>query len=144
MSELNRDCLSALLLKQCDPKELGSDALAFVGDGVYGLLVREHLAAEINGRSAELSRRSVELVRCETQARCAKALAGYLTVEEEGVFRRGRNYHTAHSPRRLNAEYHAATGLEALFGYTYLKGDTERLRELFEICMIALDDLSEG
>ena len=58
----------------------------------------------------------------------------HLTEEEEGVFRRGRNYHTSHSPRKSTAAYHTATGLEALFGFLYLSGKIARIRELFAYC----------
>lgn len=56
-----------------------------------------------------------------------------LTQEEEAVYKRGRNAHTSRTPKNATpADYHAATGLEALFGYLYLKGELLRLRELFQ------------
>ena len=62
------------------------------------------------------------------QARRAERILPTLTEEEQEVFRRGRNAHTS----RTGSEYHRATGLEALFGWLYLKGEQNRLRELFE------------
>lgn len=119
----------------CNPREYGSDVLAFVGDGVFGMLVREHLAASSRVHAGELHNRAVAMVRCEAQAEYMQRILPLLTEEEEGVFRRGRNYHSAHTPRKSVAAYRIATGLEALFGYLYLSGNTQRLRELFACCL---------
>ena len=123
-----------LLGMPCDPKKCGSDVLAFVGDGVFGLLVREYLSSQSNAHAAVQHSRAVAMVRCEAQAEYVKRMLPFLTEEEEGVFRRGRNFHTSHSPRKSTAAYHYATGLEALFGYLYLNGNTARIRQLFEYC----------
>jgi ribonuclease-3 family protein len=67
------------------------------------------------------------------QAQAAEKLAGLLREEETAVYKRGRNARSGHSPKSAtSAEYHAATGLEALFGWLYLKGDIQRVKELFE------------
>lgn len=110
-----------------DPRSLSPLALAFVGDGVYGLMVREKLVCEANRPAGALHKLSVSLVRAEAQAAAAKRILPLLTEEELAVYRRGRNAHTA----RTGGEYHSATGLEALFGYIYLSGDIDRLRALF-------------
>lgn len=119
----------------CHPREYGSDVLAFVGDGVFGLMVREYLALNSRVHAGEQHNRAVAMVRCEAQAAYMQRLLPHLTEEEEGVFRRGRNYHTSHTPRKNVAAYRTATGLEALFGYLYLSGNTSRLRELFQYCI---------
>ena len=106
-------------------------ALAFVGDGVYSLFVRERLLAKANRPVGDLHRLAVEAVRAEAQSAAVERLLPVLTEEELAVFKRGRNAHTA----RTGAEYHRATGLESLFGYLYLDGRTDRLRELFALCM---------
>ena len=106
-------------------------ALAFVGDGVYSLFVRERLLAKANRPVGDLHRVAVEAVRAEAQSAAVERLLPVLTEEELAVFKRGRNAHTA----RTGAEYHRATGLESLFGYLYLDGRTDRLRELFALCM---------
>ena len=102
-------------------------ALAFVGDGVYSLLVREHLVGLANRPVGELHRLSVEMVRAEAQSAAIIQLMPLITEEELAVFKRGRNAHTA----RAGAEYHRSTGLEALFGWLYLSGREARARELF-------------
>ncbi len=140
---MERDNCNSLLGLECNPKQCGSDVLAFVGDGVFGLLVREYLASLSNAHAADQHSRAVAMVRCEAQAEYMKRIMPHLTIEEEGVFRRGRNHHTSHSPRKSSAAYHIATGLEALFGYLYLNGEIERLRELFSFCTAVTDDNSE-
>lgn len=110
--------------------------LAFVGDGVYGLMVREWLACEANRPIGELHTRSVKLVCAEAQAAAVGRLLPLLSDEETAVFKRGRNAHTS----RSGNDYHYATGLEALFGYLYLSGQTDRLQELFAFVMEQADE----
>ena len=71
-----------------------------------------------------------------SQAKFSQKLLPHLTEEEQQAYQRGRNAHVNHVPKSASvADYHAATAFEALFGYLYLSGKTERLRELFAICM---------
>jgi len=116
-----------LLPTEIDLRTLSPLTLSFVGDGVYGLMVREHLACQANRPVGGLHKRSVTWVRAEAQAAAIKRLLPELTEPEQAVYRRGRNAHTA----RNDKDYHEATGLEALFGYLYLSGETDRLREIF-------------
>lgn len=110
---------------------LSPSVLAFVGDAVYGLYVREHLAA-VNRPSGELHKLSVELVRASSQAKAFKVIESSLTEEELAVFKRGRNFHTSNTPKSsTGGEYHTATGLECLFGFLHLSGNSKRAKELF-------------
>ncbi len=112
---------------------LSPSVLSFVGDGVYGLLVRTKLAL-VNRPSGELHKLSVEYVKASAQARAYEIIEPLLSEEEISVFKRGRNFHTSRSPKSsTNKEYHLATGVEALFGFLYLSGQQNRLKELFEI-----------
>ncbi len=106
-------------------------ALAFVGDGVYSLMVRERLLSQANRPVNDLHRLAVAEVRAEAQAAAIKRILPILTEQEEAVFKRGRNAHTA----RSGADYHNATGLEALFGWLYLSDQIDRVRELFALCV---------
>ena len=107
-------------------------ALAHVGDAVYELLVRSKLCREINAPVMQLHRLTVERVRAEAQAEAMQKLLPLLTEEELAVFKRGRNTKVNSAPHHADiAQYHAATGLEALFGWLYLLGRTERVEELF-------------
>lgn len=114
-----------------DVKTLSPLVLALVGDGVYELMVREKLASETNRTVNDMHKQAVAVVRAEAQAAAMEKLIPLLTETEAGVYRRGRNAHTA----RTGQDYHRATGLETLFGYLYLKGDIARVRELFAVCM---------
>ena len=123
--------MDRLYPKDIDLHTLSPLALAFVGDGVYSLMVRERLLCEANRPVNDLHRQSVRDVRAEAQAAAMNRILEHLTEEEEAVFKRGRNAHTA----RSGADYHRATGLEALFGYLYLDGRIDRIRELFALCV---------
>ena len=113
-------------------KELSAGTLAFVGDAVFGLLVREKLA-ETNRPSGELHKKSVEYVNANAQAEGFEVIKDMLSEEELAAFKHGRNLHTNNVPKNSSlAQYHTATGLEALFGYLHLSKREERLKELFE------------
>lgn len=123
--------MSRLTIYDCEPKQLSPLTLAFVGDGVFDLFVREEIVCSANRPVRELNKLKVDRVRCEAQARLYERIEPVLTEEEADIFRRGRNAHTAHTPKNASAsDYHTATGIEALFGYLYLSDRTERIREL--------------
>ena len=110
--------------------------LAHVGDGVYELLCRSYLCTKGDQTVLKLHRDTVNMVKAPAQAKFADKLKPYLTEEEYAYFRRGKNAHTHAAPKSASPqEYAKATGLEALFGALYLLGRTERLNELFYICM---------
>ena len=108
--------------------------LAFIGDCVYEIMVREMLVNEANRPVNELHKQSVQMVSAKAQTKAMSLIESSLSENELAVFKRGRNAKTAHQPKSATVgEYHCATGLEALFGYLYLSGQLERARELFEI-----------
>ena len=123
--------MNRFLDNDVDVRTLSPLALAFVGDGVYSLLVRERLLTQANRPVGDLHTLAVKSVCAEAQSRAVERLIPHLTEEEEAAYKRGRNAHTS----RNSAEYHRATGLEALFGYLYLDGRIERVKELFSIAM---------
>jgi ribonuclease-3 family protein len=123
--------MERLYPKEVDLHTLSPLALAFVGDGVYSLLVRERLLSQANRPVNDLHRLAVREVRAEAQAAAIQRLLPILTEEETAVFKRGRNAHTA----RSGADYHNATGLESLFGWLYLSDRLDRVRELFAVCV---------
>ncbi len=123
--------MERLYPQELDLHTLSPLALAFVGDGVYSLMVRERLLSQANRPVNDLHKLAVQEVRAEAQAEAMNRILPLLTEEEEAVFKRGRNAHTA----RSGADYHRATGLESLFGYLYLAGRIERIRELFRLCV---------
>ena len=111
-------------------------ALAFLGDGVWGIMVREYLTVSGKCKADKLHERNIEMVNATYQANAIKFLLPQLTEEETKMFIRGRNTHTAHTPRnKSKSDYHAATGLEVLFGWLYLNGNTERIKDLFSLVL---------
>ncbi len=115
-----------------DAKLLNPSVLSFVGDAVYGLLVREKLA-DISRPSGQLHNLSVRLVNAVSQAKAYTVISEDLTEDEISAFKRGRNFHTGNTPKNATkGEYHIATGLESLFGYLHLSGQHARIAELFE------------
>ena len=108
--------------------------LAFLGDAVYSLLVRNMLSLAANKPTGKLHKESISYVNAAFQAQMIKEILPHLTEDETSVFKRGRNAHSAHSPKnQSDADYRYATGLEALYGYLYLCGKTQRIKELFEL-----------
>lgn len=111
-------------------------ALAHIGDGVFELMVRSKVLLEGKTRVNDLHRACVKLVTAPSQAKRMEKLLPHLTEEELAVFKRGRNAKVNSVPHAASVrEYHEATGLEALFGYLYLKGEKARLNELFSLAM---------
>ena len=111
--------------------------LAFVGDGVYEMLAREHIIRKHTSLSAKkLHALTVELVRATSQCRGFEIIESALTEQEMNVFKRGRNAGGVTAPKHTSiAQYRTATGVEALFGWLYLSGEQQRIRELFQMIL---------
>jgi len=106
--------------------------LAHIGDAVYELLVRSWLCANGKSTSKGLHRETVGYVNAPAQAKAVAEIFDKLTQEEQTAFKRGRNAKVNSVPKNAElSQYHAATGLETLFGYLYLKGEKDRINELF-------------
>lgn len=108
--------------------------LAFMGDGVYEVLVRRHIVGEHGSLPAgRLHDLAVGMVRAAAQAEAYGRVEPLLEERELAVYRRGRNATGLTVPKSASAaQYHSATGLEALFGWLFLTGQTERIERLFE------------
>ncbi len=117
-----------------DPGLLSPLTLAFVGDVVYELLVRRQLVQGGSMPAGKLHALAVEQVNATAQAAVYHRLESVLDPHELSILKRGRNAHTSRTPKNATAiDYRKATGVEALFGYLYLSGKTQRLAELFAI-----------
>ena len=116
--------------------QISSLGLAHLGDAVYELMVRSWLCLHGKATNKGLHKAAITYVSAPAQAQRAEKILPVLTGEEQDVFRRGRNSHTAAIPKGASVgQYHTATAVEALFGWLYLKGETERLNELFALMM---------
>ena len=115
---------------------LSTLGLAHLGDGVFEVMVRSWLILHGRAKAKDLHRATVQYVAAPAQAERFTRIQPLLTEEEADVFRRGRNT-APHSIAKAasRAQYQTATGLEALFGWLYLQGRTERLNELFSVMM---------
>ncbi len=118
-----------------DEKQVGAMSmlgLAHIGDAVYELLTRARLCGLGVTKVSELHRMTVATVNAPAQAEAAQRILPKLTEEEAAIYRRGRNTKVNSVPQKADiAQYHAATGLEALFGWLYLLGRLDRIGELY-------------
>ena len=128
-------------MTRAELNQLSILALAHVGDAVYELFVRSYLAGHGQTKVTDLHRATVAMVKAGAQARAAAVILPLLTEDERTVYKRGRNSHVNSVPRGATmAEYHAATALEAVFGWLYLGGEADRARELFNQVLKSPED----
>lgn len=117
-------------------RAISSIGLAHLGDAVYELLVRSWLCAHGRATGKGLHRAAVELVRASAQAARAEKILSMLTEEELAVYKRGRNAHVHTIPHNASrSDYLKATALESLLGWLYLRGEKDRINELFAVMM---------
>ncbi|AEF93092.1 ribonuclease III [Desulfotomaculum nigrificans CO-1-SRB] len=117
-------------------EELPSLVLAYIGDAVYELAIRDFLVAQGLCKVNQLHRTAVKYVRAGAQARALFALEGKLSETEMAVVRRGRNAKSGTVPKGADVlEYRHATALEALIGYLYLQGQHQRLQEIIKLAI---------
>ena len=123
-------------LSQGEIDAISNLGLAHMGDAVYETLVRTWLCVHGKATGKELHRTTIALVCAQKQAELAQRVLPQLTEEELAVYKRGRNANVHAMPRSATpAQYHAATGLECLMGWLYLRGDKERAEQLFRAMM---------
>jgi len=113
---------------------MNSLSLAYIGDAVYELYVREHLLHGDLVKVDDLHRTAVSFVKAERQSELYGEIENMLTEEEVTVFRHGRNAKSGHQPPHTSVgTYRRATGLESLIGWLYLMERHERLEEIFAV-----------
>ena len=124
--------------------DITTPALAYLGDSVLEVCVRTYLVTERGlSTSAHLNRASLDFVRASAQSEAVGRMEPHLTEEEAAIFRRGRNMGHGNVPKSASvAEYRRATGMEVLFGYLHLTGQTERVNRLFRVGY-GLDDTED-
>ncbi len=119
--------------EKIDPRELSPLALAFVGDSVLELLVRQRLVEHHRLSPGRLNAEKVKYVSARAQFREEQLLEPLFTEEEYAIFKRGRNATKASVSKHASPEeYRASTGFECLLGWLYLQGEMDRVRQLFE------------
>ncbi len=129
------------LQSDMDLREVPISVLAYIGDAVYELYVRLHTSSQCQGKSGQLHRRAVRLVKATAQADAMRRLMPMLEADELAVFRRGRNSQPPSRSRHADLpDYLAATGLEALVGYLYMQKRQDRLDELMSMILEESDE----
>ena len=118
-------------LPEAEARQYSPLTLAFLGDSVYEIEVRGALTLQANCPVKRLHTEKIRYVCAAFQARAAEYLQTVYTEEELAVYRRGKNAGGTPSKNADPADYRRATGFEAVFGYLYLMGETERIRTLF-------------
>lgn len=114
-------------------------ALAYIGDGVFDLIIRSVVVGRGNTKPNRLHQRTSQVVKAHTQAQIIEYLLPQLDEEEADIYRRGRNANSATMAKNATvADYRKATGLEALVGYLYL---TDRFERLMDLIKMAADGL---
>ncbi len=123
-----------------DPRETSTQALAYLGDCVLEMQVREHLVNSGLSTSGHLNEAALSFVRASAQAEAMKRILPVLSEEEEAYFRRGRNLGHSSVPKHATvSDYRMATGMETLFGFLHLTGKGERISELFRLAYFQND-----
>ena len=130
-----------LLTEQKDLRTYSPLTLAYLGDAVYELVVRTALVERGNCPVNRLNKLASDLVKASAQSQMAARIEPVLTEEEAAVYRRGRNAHSPTMAKHASmGDYRRATGVEALVGYLYLKGDMARALELMDKGLTREDD----
>ena len=128
-------------LKEVDIRTYSPLSLAYIGDCIFDLTVRSYVVGKGNTSNNNLHKETTRYVSARAQSLMAEHLSDVLTEEEMSVFKRGKNAKTASGAKNASPlEYHKATGLEALIGYLYLTGQTERMIFLIKDGMEMIDE----
>lgn len=113
------------------PSQYSALGLAYIGDGVYDLIIRTIVLDLGNGKVKNFHRMTSNIVKAESQAKVVNAILDSLTDEEMAIFKHGRNAKSATSAKNASiTDYRIATGFEALIGYLYLSHEMDRVMEL--------------
>ncbi len=116
---------------QTDVRQLSANALAFVGDAVFALFVRERMLQRFPGSVHRLHTMSTHYVKASAQARIVMQLIPEFTEDEMSIYKRGRNTKVFTMPKNADlSEYRHATGFEALIGFLHLNKEERRLEEI--------------
>lgn len=130
---LNEYILRQFGMEHVDIRRYSPLALAYIGDGIYYLVIRSMVVGKGNTQANQLHRQTSQLVKAQSQSKMIEVIKPVLTEEEMAVYKRGRN---AKSPTMAKnatmSDYRRATGFEALMGYLYLENQMERMMELIK------------
>lgn len=116
---------------QDDMRTYSPLVLAYIGDGIYELVIRSIVVGQGNRQVNKLHQQSSRYVKAQAQSAMMETLLPLLSEEEADIYKRGRNAKSYTTAKNASVnDYRRATGFEALMGYLYLQGNMERLLEL--------------
>ncbi len=142
MSDLIQSMNEALGLGRVDIRSYSPLVLAYIGDGVFELIIRSYVVNQGNVQVHKMHCHTSSIVKAQTQAQMAVRLEPFLTGEEESFYRRGRNAKSHTTAKNATVgDYRKATGFEALVGYLYLTGQNDRLMELMKIALTEIGEI---
>jgi len=125
---------NAFEINEKDFEQYSPLTLAYIGDGFFELIIRTYLVEQTNEPVKKLHSKASSIVKAETQAKLIQLIQEDLTEDELRVYKRGRNAKSSTTAKNAGVgDYRKATGLEALFGYLYLKGNTDRALYLVKL-----------
>ena len=125
--------IDAEKLSKTEASKINAVTLAFLGDAVYALYVRDKLVRSHSGKPGELQKTASNVLSARGQSEFLDKVLPLFSEDEEEVYRRGRNAKKATKSKNADAvEYARSTGLEAVLGYLYLAGDEARIAYLLE------------
>lgn len=123
------------------PQEINALALAYLGDAIYEVYIREHVLLKGNYKQNILHKRTIAYVSAKSQAKIIKRMQLYLTEDELDIVKRGRNMKSNTSPKNtIIIDYRNSTGFETLIGYLYLQGKISRLEEIIQMAINYIEE----
>ena len=134
-------------LKEINVNDYSPLTLAYIGDGIYEIVVRTIIVDEANRQVNKIHKASSQLVKAQSQAKMIHLIMDMLTEEEKSIYKRGRNAKAVTRAKNASmSDYRVATGFEALMGWLYLSGQSDRMMELMKngIELFKQDNIKEG
>ena len=133
---INQYILEQFHIEEQDIKGYSPLTLAYIGDGIFDLIIRSLVVGKGNTSAHQLHRQTSKVVKAASQSAMIEKILPHLTKEEEAVYKRGRNAKSGTMAKNATmVDYRRATGFEALMGYLYLKNDFARLMELVKLSL---------
>ena len=138
---LNQEIKDKFAIADVDIRTYSPLTLAYIGDGIYDLVIRSMIVAQGNTKASQLHNHTSHLVKAHSQSAMMEYLLPVLSEEEEAVYKRGRNAKSPTMAKNASmSDYRRATGFEALMGYLYL---ADRFDRILELTVLGLDGLGK-
>lgn len=128
-------------IDKIDIQNTSMQTLAFIGDAIYNVYIRTYLASKSNMQTGKLHKQSISYVSARAQSKIVESIYDTLSSEEQEIFKRGRNTNIPTVSKNVDViSYKKATGYEALLGYLYITKNTERLEQVIQQSIHAVEN----